>query len=219
MQCISKHIQLIWRIASKEITLFFASPTAYLFLAVFGSTSLFIFFWGESFFSRNIADIRPLFEWMPILLLFLTSTLTMRLWSEERRTGTLEHILTQPLPLWYFIVGKFVGCLSLLAIALVITLPLPLTISQLGQLDWGPIGAGYLAAFFLGAAYLSIGLFVSAKSDNQIVSLICAVTLSGLFYLIGTPTITDFFGNQTGEWFRLIGTGSRFDSITRTLVK
>ena len=96
MQCMSKHMQLIWRIASKEITLFFASPTAYLFLAVFGSTSLFIFFWGESFFSRNIADIRPLFEWMPILLLFLTSTLTMRLWSEERRTGTLEHSSTLP---------------------------------------------------------------------------------------------------------------------------
>ena len=218
MQCISKNMQLIWRIASKEITLFFASPTAYLFLAAFGSTSLFIFFWGESFFSRNIADIRPLFEWMPILLLFLTSTLTMRLWSEERRTGTLEHILTQPLPLWYFVAGKFFGCLSLLAIALIITLPLPLTIAQLGQLDWGPIGAGYLAAFFLGAAYLSIGLFVSAKSDNQIVSLICAVTLSGLFYLIGTPTITDFFGNQTGEWFRLLGTGSRFDSITRGVI-
>ncbi len=218
MQYMSKNGRLIWRIASKEITLFFASPTAYLFLAVFGSTSLFIFFWGESFFSRNIADIRPLFEWMPILLLFLTSTLTMRLWSEERRTGTLEHILTQPLPLWYFVAGKFVGCLTLLAIALVITLPLPITIAQLGQLDWGPIGAGYLAAFFLGAAYLSIGLFVSAKSDNQIVSLICAVILSGLFYLIGTATITDFFGNQTGEWFRLLGTGSRFDSITRGVI-
>ena len=187
----SKNMKLIWRIASKEITLFFASPVAYLFLATFAAVSLFIFFWGESFFSRNIADIRPLFEWMPILLLFLTSTLTMRLWSEERRTGTLEHILTQPLPLWYFVIGKFVGCLALLAIALIITMPLPLTISQLGELDWGPIAAGYLAAFFLGAAYLSIGLYVSAKSDNQIVSLICAVSLSGLFYLIGTATITD----------------------------
>ena len=214
----SKNMKLIWRIASKEITLFFASPTAYLFLATFAAVSLFIFFWGESFFSRNIADIRPLFEWMPILLLFLTSTLTMRLWSEERRTGTLEHILTQPLPLWYFVVGKFVGCLALLAIALIITVPLPLTISQLGELDWGPIVAGYLAAFFLGAAYLSIGLYVSAKSDNQIVSLICAVSLSGLFYLIGTATITDFFGNQAGEWFRLLGTGARFDSITRGVI-
>jgi ABC-2 type transport system permease protein len=209
---------LIRRIANKEITLFFASPIAYLFLATFAAISLFIFFWGESYFSRNIADIRPLFEWMPVLLVFLTSTLTMRLWSEERRTGTLEHILTQPLPLWHFVVGKFLGCLVLLAIALLITIPLPITVAQMGDIDWGPIWAGYLAAFLLGAAYLSIGLFVSARSDNQIVSLICAVGLSGLFYLVGTTTITDFFGNQAGEWFRLFGTGARFDSITRGVI-
>ena len=218
MQPKTKHLPVIRRIATKEITLFFASPIAYLFLATFAAISLFIFFWGESYFSRNIADIRPLFEWMPVLLVFLTSTLTMRLWSEERRTGTLEHILTQPLPLWHFVVGKFLGCLVLLGIALVITIPLPITVSQMGELDWGPIWAGYLAAFLLGAAYLSIGLFVSAKSDNQIVSLICAVALSGLFYLIGTTTITDFFGNQAGEWFRLFGTGARFDSITRGVI-
>ena len=211
-------LPLIRRIANKEITLFFASPIAYLFLATFAAISLFIFFWGESYFSRNIADIRPLFEWMPVLLVFLTSTLTMRLWSEERRTGTLEHILTQPLPLWHFVVGKFLGCLVLLAIALLITIPLPITVAQMGDIDWGPIWTGYLAAFLLGAAYLSIGLFVSARSDNQIVSLICAVGLSGLFYLIGTTTITDFFGNQAGEWFRLFGTGARFDSITRGVI-
>ena len=218
MQPKAKHLPVIRRIAAKEITLFFASPIAYLFLATFAAISLFVFFWGESYFSRNIADIRPLFEWMPVLLVFLTSTLTMRLWSEERRTGTLEHILTQPLPLWHFVAGKFLGCLVLLAIALIITIPLPITVSQMGELDWGPIWTGYLAAFLLGAAYLSIGLYVSAKSDNQIVSLICAVALSGLFYLIGTTTITDFFGNQAGEWFRLFGTGSRFDSITRGVI-
>lgn len=218
MQSKAKHLPVIRRIAAKEITLFFASPIAYLFLATFAAISLFVFFWGESYFSRNIADIRPLFEWMPVLLVFLTSTLTMRLWSEERRTGTLEHILTQPLPLWHFVAGKFLGCLVLLAIALIITIPLPITVSQMGELDWGPIWTGYLAAFLLGAAYLSIGLYVSAKSDNQIVSLICAVALSGLFYLIGTTTITDFFGNQAGEWFRLFGTGSRFDSITRGVI-
>lgn len=218
MQPDNKHIPHIRRIATKEVSLFFASPIAYLFLATFAGISLFIFFWGESYFSRNIADVRPLFEWMPVLLIFLTSTLTMRLWSEERRTGTLEHVLTQPLPLWHFVIGKFLGCLVLLAIALLITLPLPLTVSQIGRLDWGPVWAGYLATFLLGAAYLSIGLFVSARSDNQIISLICAVALSGIFYLVGTPAITDFFGNVTGEWLRTLGTGSRFDSITRGVV-
>lgn len=208
----------IRRIAAKEVTLFFASPIAYLFLATFAAVTLFVFFWGESFFARNIADVRPLFEWMPVLLIFLASTLTMRLWSEERRTGTLEHVLTQPVPLWQFVVGKFAGCLVLLAVALVMTLPLPMTVAVIGDLDWGPVWAGYLATLLLGATYLSIGLFVSARSDNQIVSLISACAVCGVFYLIGTPTITAFFGNTAGEWLRLLGTGSRFDAITRGVI-
>ncbi len=205
----------IKRIALKEVTLFFASPIAYLFLASFAIVTLFVFFWGESFFSRNIADVRPLFEWMPILLIFLASTLTMRLWSEERRTGTIEYIFTQPTPLWYFVLAKFKGCIILLLLALLMTLPIPITVSIIADLDWGPVLSGYIAAFFLGSAYLSIGLFVSARSDNQIVSLISAVALCGAFYLIGTSTLTDFVGNAMGEIFRLAGTGSRFDSITR----
>ena len=88
----------IMRVAKKEVALFFASPVAYLFLATFAAITLFIFFWGESFFARNISDVRPLFEWMPLLLVFLCATLTMRLWSDERRSGTLEYILTQAVP-------------------------------------------------------------------------------------------------------------------------
>ena len=123
----------ITKIAKKEIGLFFSSPIAYLFLAAFAAVSLFAFFWGEAFFARNIADVRPLFEWMPLLLIFLCSTITMRLWSEERRSGTLEHVLTQPVPLWHFVVGKFLGCVVLLVIALAITLPLPITVAVLGD--------------------------------------------------------------------------------------
>lgn len=208
----------ILRIASKEVTLFFASPIAYLFLGTFAAVTLFVFFWGEAFFARNIADVRPLFEWMPILLIFLSAALTMRLWSEERRSGTLEYIHTQAIPLWCFVVGKFFGCFFLLILALIITLPLPITVAGIADLDWGPVWAGYLATLLLGATYLSIGLFVSARSSNQIVSLITASILSGVFYLLGTTTITDLFGNQIGEWLRLLGTGSRFDSITRGVI-
>lgn len=206
------------RITSKELTLFFSSPVAYLFLATFAAITLFVFFWGETFFARNIADVRPLFEWMPILLIFLTSALTMRMWSEERRSGTLEHVLTQPLAIWRFVAAKFLACFALLAIALVITLPLPITVAIIGDLDWGPVWSGYLATLLLGGAYLAVGLFVSARSDNQIVSLISAVTVCGLLYLIGSPAITDFFGNQAGEWLRSLGTGARFDDITRGVI-
>ncbi len=211
-------VPAIRRIAAKEIAIFFASPIAYLFLAAFAAVTLFVFFWGEAFFARNIADVRPLFEWMPVLLIFLASTLTMRLWSEERRSGTLEYVHAQPIPLWYFVLGKFAACLGLLCVALSITLPLPVTVDIIGDLDWGPVWAGYLATFLLGGAYLSIGLFVSARSDNQIVSLISATALCGLFYLIGTGTVTDFFGIRAGEWLRLLGTGARFESITRGVI-
>lgn len=205
----------VWKITAKELGQFFRAPIAWLFLAAFLLVTLFIFFWVESFFARNIADVRPLFEWMPILLIFLSSALTMKMWSEERRSGTLEHILTQPVPLWQFVVGKFFACWVLLAVALLLTLPLSVTVSMLGQLDWGPVFTGYIAALMLGGAYLAMGLFVSARCDNQIVSLILSVALASLFYVVGSNTLTTFMGNQAAEVFRAMGTGSRFDSITR----
>lgn len=203
------------RIAQKEIALFFASPIAYLFIGAFIAITLFIFFWGESFFSRNIADVRPMFEWMPLLLIFLCSTLTMKLWSEERRSGTIEYVHTQSVPLWHFVLGKFLGCVSLLSIAMIMTLPLPITVSILAELDWGPVISGYLAVLLLGSAYIAIGLAVSARNDNQIVSLITACFIGGLFYFIGSSAFTDFFGHQSAEFFRQLGTGSRFEDITR----
>ena len=101
---------VVLRIAKKELTLFFASPIGYLFLLVFLAVTLFVFFWVEAFFARNVADVRPMFEWMPVLLIFLSAALTMRMWSEERRTGTLEFVVTLPASGWEFVVGKFLAC-------------------------------------------------------------------------------------------------------------
>lgn len=202
-------------ITRKELTLFFSSPVAWLFLAVFIIITLFAFFWGEAFFARNIADVRPMFEWMPILLIFLSATLTMRLWSDERRTGTLEHVLTQSVPLWQFVVGKFLACWLLLALALLLTLPLPITVAVLANLDWGPVIAGYLATLLLGGAYLALGLAVSSRTDNPIVSLMLASALGGILYLLGTSTITGLVAEQGAEWLRFVATGARFESIAR----
>lgn len=206
------------RIAAKETTLFFSATIGYVFLGSFAAVCLFVFFWVETFFARNIADIRPLFEWLPILLIFLCSALTMRQWSEEKRSGTLEHVLTQPLPSWAFVLGKFLACLGLLGIALLITLPLPITVAVLGNLDWGPVAAGYLAALLLGGTYLSIGLFISSRSDNQIVSMLVATAVCGALYLLGNAAITDFFGSEVSELLQSLGTGSRFESITRGVI-
>ena len=203
------------RIASKELALLFSSPIAYLFLAAFLAVTLFVFFWGEAFFARNISDVRPMFEWLPLLLMFLASALTMRMWSDERRGGTLELVVTVPASSTEFVIGKFVACWALLGIALLLTLPLPITVALLGDLDWGPVFAGYLAAALLGAAYLGIGLFVSAKTDNQIVALILAVFGCGAFYLIGSPFLVELVSNPVAEALRSLGAGSRFESITR----
>ena len=210
--------QILSGIASKELKLFFSSPVGYLFLGAFLSITLFLFFWVESFFARNIADVRPIFEWLPVLLIFLSAALTMRMWSEERRTGTLEFVSTLPISTWEMVVGKFLACFSLLAMSLSLTIWLPLSVSWVADLDWGPVFAGYLAALLLGAAYLSIGLFVSARTDSQIVSLIVASLIGGFFYLVGSPGITQLFGAPVNDFLNSLGSGSRFESITRGVI-
>ena len=206
------------RIARKEFAAFFSSPAAFIFLGAFLGVTLFIFFWVERFFARNLADVRPLFSWMPILLIFLTASITMRLWSEERRAGTLEFLLTSPVkPVW-LVLGKFLACLGLVGVALGLTLPLPLTVSVLGPLDWGPVLGGYLAAFFLASVYIAVGLYASSRAENQIVSLISAVFLCSALYLLGSDTLTGLFGNRMSEILRLLGSGSRFESITRGVI-
>ncbi|MFN2328193.1 MAG: Gldg family protein [Chromatocurvus sp.] len=206
------------RVAQKELRLFLNSSVGWSFLGAFSAASLFVFFWVEAFFARNIADVRPLFEWMPVMLIFLAAALTMRLWSEERSHGTLEYLLTRPVPLWQFVLGKFLACATLLVLALLATLPLPLTVATIANLDWGPVLAGYLAAALLGCAYLSIGLFVSAHSANAMLSLMGSVLVCGALYLIGSPLLTGFFNDDTATLLRLLGSGSRFDSITRGVI-
>jgi len=208
----------ILRVARKELASFFGSPVAYLFIGAFLAACLFVFFWVDAFFARNLADTRPLFDWMPLLLIFLAAALTMRLWSEERRAGTLEVLATLPVATWKLVLGKFLAALALVAVALALTLPLPVTVSILGPLDWGPVLGAYLATLLLAAAYIAIGLFVSARTDNPIVALIGTTLLCVVFYLIGSPALTGLFGHGAGEVLRLFGTGARFESITRGVI-
>ncbi len=211
-------MQRFLALTRKEVKTYFNSPMAYIFLATFLAATLFNFFWLQSFFTRGIADVRPLFAGMPLLLLFLVAALTMRQWSEEQRSGTLEVLLTLPVSSLELVVGKALAVLALVAVALGLTVFIPLTVSLIGNLDWGPVLGGYLAALLLAAAYTALGLFVSSRTDNQIVALISTVALGGVFYLIGSPAVTDFFGTRAGEVLRALGTGSRFASIERGVI-
>ncbi|MGC8874251.1 MAG: DUF7088 domain-containing protein, partial [Chloroflexia bacterium] len=208
----------LWSITRKELAGYFGSAMALIFVGTFLAVTLFSFFWVDAFFARGIADVRPLFHWMPILLVFLVGALTMRQWSEEQRSGTLEMLLTLPVSPVRLVLGKFLAVLTLVAISLALTLFLPITVSILGPLDWGPVVGGYLAALLLAAAYAAIGLFVSSRTDNQIVSLIATLLLGGVFYLVGTGPIVNLAGERLGEVLRAIGSGSRFESIQRGVI-
>lgn len=202
-------------LTKKELKAYFGSPMAAIFIGAFLLSCLFSFFWLETFFSRNIADIRPLFRWMPLLMIFLCAALTMRQWSEEQNMGTLEVLLTLPIRLRQLVTGKFLAVLALVGLALALTLGLPLTVSLLGDMDWGPVLGGYLGSLLLASAYIAIGLFISSRTSNQIIALILTVLVCGFFYLLGSANITGLMGNDAAELFRNLGTGSRFQSIER----
>jgi len=205
-------------ITKKELKGYFGSPMALIFLGTFLAVTLFSFFWVDAFFARGIADVRPLFRWMPVLMIFLVSALTMRQWSGEQREGTLELLMTLPISPIKLVLAKFLAVVVLVIVALLLTVGLPITVSLIGDLDWGPVWGGYIASVLLAAAYAGIGLFVSSRTDNQIVSLISSVLICGLFYLAGSGGVADFFGDRVGEVLRAIGSGSRFESIERGVI-
>ena len=205
-------------IARKEMRAYFGSPLALIFIGVFLAVTLFLFFWVDTFFGRNIADVRPLFRRLPTVLIFLVATLTMRQWSEEQRIGTLEVLLTLPVSRLHLVLGKLAAVVGLVALTLALTLMLPITASILGDLDWGPVIGGYLAAILMVSAYAAIGLFVSSRTQNQIVALIVTVLICGALYAVGTSDLTKFAGERLATVFEAVGIGSRFASIERGVI-
>lgn len=208
----------ILAITRKELSSYFGSPLAVIFIGAFLAAVLFVFFTVDTFFARGLADVRPLFRWMPILLILLLAALTMRQWSEEQRSGTQELLLTLPVPLPALVLGKFLAVMALIGLALALTLPLPITVALIGDLDWGPVIGGYLAALLMAGAYAAIGLFVSSRTDSQIVALIATALLGGLFYIVGARPVTGLFEGSLSELLRALGTGSRFESIQRGVI-
>ena len=208
----------ILSITGKELKLYFGSPMALIFVGVFLVLTLFVFFWVDSFFARGAADVRALFEWMPLLLILLVSALTMHQWSREEESGNLQVLLTMPVRLIELVAGKFLSALALVALALGLTLFLPLTVQSLGNLDWGPVIGGYLAALLLASSYIAIGLFVSSRTDNQLVALIGTAFICGLLQAVGSPVVTNLLGAAAGDLLRLFGAGSRFESIERGVI-
>ena len=205
-------------VMSRELGAYFHSAIAYVFLLVFAGTALVSFFNLENFFSRGIADLRGLFDALPVLMVLLVPALTMRLWAEEQKQGTIEVLLTLPARLHELVLGKFLASWVLLAVGIGLTLSLPATVAMLGDLDAGPMIGGYLAALLLGAAYLAIGQFVSATTENQILAFIVTLVVCLGLYGVGVEAFTGLFPDRVAMLLRAIGSGSRFESIARGVI-
>jgi ABC-2 type transport system permease protein len=165
-----------------------------------------------------VADLRGLFDAIPLLMVLLVPALTMRLWAEEAKQGTLEILMTLPVRPFELVLGKFLASWALLGFGLLITAGLPVTVAMLGDLDWGPVAGGYLGALLLGGAYLAVGQFISATTENQILAFIMALVVCLALYAVGADAFASLFSDTTASVLRGLGTASRFRSIARGVI-
>ena len=178
-------------IMKRELGGYFTSPIAYVFLVIFLLLAGFFTFTVGNFFERGEASLVSFFTWHPWLYLFLVPAVGMRLWSEERRLGTMELLLTMPLTTWQAIVGKFLASWLFLALALALTFPVVLTVNYLGDPDNGLIVTAYVGSFLLAGTYLAISCMTSAMTRNQVISFIVAVMICLFLILAGYTPVTD----------------------------
>ena len=180
-------------IFKRELAGYFATPIAYVFLAIFVFLSGIFTFYMGSFFDRGQADLQSFFQFHPWLYLFLIPALAMRLWAEERRGGTIELLLTLPINVSQAVVGKFLAAWVFSAIALVLTFPLWISVNYLGDPDNGVILAAYLGSFLMAGAFLAIGACISSLTRNQVIAFVVTAVVSLGFVLSGYPLVLEFF--------------------------
>ena len=192
-----KPFAVIKTIAMRELSAYFESPLAYVFLVIYLLMAGFFTFTFGGFFERGEASLVAFFNWMPWLFLFLVPAVGMRLWSEERRLGTIELLLTMPVTPWQAIVAKFAASWLFLAIALALSFPVVFTVNWLGDPDNGVIFAGYLGSFLMAGTFLSVASLTSAITRNQVIAFILAVMICIILIMIGFSPVTDLLA----RWF------------------
>ena len=206
----------IYTIFRKEIANYFNSPIAYIFIAVFLISSIWLFF--QNFFLAGQASMRGYFYFLPWIFLFLAPAISMRSFAEEKRSGTLELLLTLPVKDWEVVLGKFFSNVVFVSITILLSISIPISISSLGEMDMGLIIGGYLGAILLASSYLSLGLFVSSLTKNQIVAFIIAI--AGLFFLfiLGAGFVLNVIPAFLVPIFSFLGLGTHFNNIVKGVV-
>jgi ABC-2 type transport system permease protein len=206
----------VYPIFKKELMSYFNSPIAYIFIAVFLVVGNWLFF--DGFFLAGRADMRSYFQLLPWIFLFLAPAITMRLWAEEKKLGTIEFLLTLPVTNWQVVLGKFLGALAFLFITLLLSITLPITVALLGDPDAGVIVAGYIGALFLGGAYLALGIFMSSLTKNQIVAFILALIACFFAFVIGADFVLAGAPSSIAPVMRFLGLGAHFHDIAKGVI-
>jgi len=209
----------IWIIAKRELMAYFATPVAFVFIAIFvGLTGAFTFYVGR-FFDQNQANLQVFFSYHPWLYLLLVPAVSMRLWSEERKSGTIEQLLTLPVTTTEAVLGKFLAAWLFCGIALALTFPMWITVNVLGGPDNGVIAVSYIGSFVMAGAFLAIGICMSALTRNQIIAFIAGAVVCFLFTMSGVDLVLNFFRAWTPtvlvDTIASFSFLARFDSLTR----
>jgi len=205
-------MKAIWTITKRELGAYFTSPVAYVFLVIFLLLTGFFTFTAGSFFERGEASLAAFFGWHPWLFLVLVPAVGMRVWAEERRSGTIELLLTMPIAPWQAILAKFLASWAFLAAALALTFPAVITVNLLGSPDNGIIAAGYLGSLLLAGAYLAVTCMTSAMTRNQVVALILSVVICLFLILAGFNPVTDLLTRWASP--ALVDTVAAFSVVT-----
>ncbi|MFM8386584.1 MAG: ABC transporter permease [Planctomycetia bacterium] len=208
----------------KELRATLVSPIPYILVALFALALSYVFFYGlderrnPSFWLLSTASVNTLFGVIPVAFAVLVPALTMRMWSEEMRAGTLETLRTMPVSAGALVLGKFLACWVLLAACLLATLPIVLTVDGLGDLDWGPVWGGYLGAMFLGGALVALGLWISGLTRHQVVAFL--VTLfAGLVLCQLLTSMASDANSGLGPVFHAIALDARYDALGRGVLE
>lgn len=206
----------------RELRSYFGSPIAYVFGALFLAAQI-----GFAVFTTwkhgSVASMQVFFQaYLPWTFMVFVSALTMRLWAEERKLGTLELLMTFPVRVRELIAGKFLAVLAYLAVVLVLTIGLPITMSVFGKLDWGPVLCAYLASLLLAGAFVAVGMFFSSITRDQIVALLLTLVTLMLLLVLGHPMITELMATTMPRWlvegFASLSPAPYFGSIARGVV-
>lgn len=208
----------IFIIAQKELKTFFDSLIAYILIVIFlGMSGFFTWLFGSDIFFIGQATLQPFFSIAYWTLFFFIPALTMKMLSEEKRIGTMELLLTKPVSDWQVIFGKFLASLELIGIALIFTLPYYITVSFIGSVDHGAVWCGYLGMILMSMALISIGLFASSITNNQIVAFLLSLFI-GVFFLIIFDVLANNFIGGLGQFLSYLSLSTHYESISRGVI-